>query len=215
MQNLKILLIFFVFISVYCTSQESKSDLVISGTVAHYQRSGQYSGVPGTFKYPVDPGLEVLYQYRVGNSFFLMSGLSYQYGRISSWKEADNRFRFGEISLPFYLKQILIKSDKLSLYTSFGLSYGKMLNLDWEVPNKGSGWGDVDRQQNEHYSEKNAFADLLFDLGVSFPVSDHNAIAISPYVKYRLKDYWMEYYRKDLYYGIKISYQLNLGKNEE
>ncbi|HLN74406.1 MAG TPA: hypothetical protein VK205_14015 [Prolixibacteraceae bacterium] len=214
MKYIKLLLVVFVLMSVYCSAQESKSDLVFSGTLAHYQRLGGNTGIQGFYNYPVDPGIEVLYQYRVANTFLLSSGLCYQYGRIASWKGSENRFRFGEISLPLIFKQLLVKDDKLNLFTSFGISYGKMLNLDWEVPEKGTGWGAVDRHQNEHYSVKNAFSDLLFDVGVSFPLSNQNAIAISPYLKYRLKDYWMEYFRKDVYYGIKISYLFSLRKNE-
>lgn len=215
MKTILLLLVFFIFMQVNCLAQSSKSDLVFSGTLAHYQRSGGNTGILDFYNYPVDPGLEVLYQYRISKTSYISSGINYQYGRIASWQGAENRFRFGEISVPINIKQVLMKNDKLNLFTSIGISYGKMLNLEWEVPNKGTGWGTVDKNQNEHYSEKNTFADLMFDFGVSFPITNNTALAISPYLKYRSKDYWMGYFRESVYYGIKISYQLNLGKKEK
>lgn len=215
MRYIKLVLVFFVLVSVYCTAQESKSSLVFSGTLAHYIRSGIESGTPGIYVYPVDPGLELLYQYRLGSAFFISSGLSYQMGRISTLKGAERRFRFGEISVPIQLKSILVRSNKVNLFATGGFSYGQMAHLDWEAPTSANEWVDVRTEYEEHYSEKDSFADLLFGLGVSFPIADQNVLEISPYLIYRLKDYWMGYFRKDLYYGIKISYQLNLNRNEK
>lgn len=213
MRYIKLLLVFFVLISVYCPAQESKSDLVFSGTLAHYFPFGKESVTPGYYVYPIDPGLELLYQYQLGSAFFIGSGLSYQMGRISTLKGGERRLRFGEISIPIQIKFILIKIDKVNLFTTVGYSYGQMIHLDFEEPyvNK---WVNVHTEYEEHYSEKDSFTDLLFGLGLSFPVTEKNALEISPYIKYRLKDYWMEYYRDNVYCGIKISYQLNLGKNE-
>ena len=39
-------------------AQQGKSDLVFSGTLAHYIRSGIESGNQGFYVYPVDPGLK-------------------------------------------------------------------------------------------------------------------------------------------------------------
>lgn len=196
-------------------AQQSKSNLVISGTLAHYLRSGGTSHIKGFYKYPVDPGLELLYQYRLGNGSFLSSGLTYQRGRIANYKETEDRFRFGEISIPILFKHDLIRSGKKNLFSTLGVSFGKMLHLDWERPTSSDEWFDVLGKYEEHYSEKNTFTDLLFDLGISFPASAKNTIAISPYVKYRVKDNWMGYYRDRQYYGIKISYQFNLKRNEK
>lgn len=212
--------IFFLCLMALCftdriSAQQGKSDLVVSGTLAHFIRSGEMSRMKDFYKYPVDPGVEVLYQYRLGNNSFLSSGLTYQRGRIANYKQTEDRFRFGEISIPVLFKQNLIRSGKKIIYSTVGVSYGKMLHFDWERSTSQGEWSNVLGKYEEHYSEKNNVTDLLFDLGISFPACAKNTIAIAPYVKYRVKDNWMGYYRDKLYYGLKISYQLNLKRNEK
>lgn len=196
-------------------AQTSKNSLVFGGMLTHFQRSGEKSDIKGFYNYPVDPGAELLYQYQLSRVFFLSSGFSYQYGRISTWKGARNRFRFGEISVPVMLKLKLIQGDKKNFFASVGFAYGKMLHLDWESPSSLNEWIDVPRKYNEHYSNNDSFADLLLGLGMSFPNSHQNEFEIAPYIKCRVKDNWMGYFRNNLYYGLKISYQLNLKRNEK
>lgn len=138
-------------------------------------------------------------------------------GRIATLKGATRRFRFGEISVPIIVKSILVQRDKKNLFATAGFSYGQMVHLNMQSPTSQSEWIEIPREfrkYEEHYSEKDAFADLLFGLGFSFTLSPKSEFAILPYLKYRVKDNGMEYYRDNLYYGIKISYQLNLNKNE-
>jgi len=212
-----IIALMFLFFKDKTMAQQGKSDLVFSGTLAHYIRSGIESGTPGFYVYPVDPGLEVLYQYRLGSAFFISSGLSYQTGRIATLKGAERRFSFGEISVPILFKSILVQREKVNLFATAGLSYGQMIHLNIEAPTSQSEWIEIPREfrkYEEHYSEKDAFADLLFGLGVSYTLSPKSEFAILPYFKYRVKDNGMEYFRDNKYYGIKISYQLNFNKNE-
>lgn len=54
------LALLFLFFKDKTMAQQGKSDLVFSGTLAHYIRSGIESGNQGFYVYPVDPGLEVL-----------------------------------------------------------------------------------------------------------------------------------------------------------
>lgn len=89
------------------TAQESKNSLVLSGSLAHYERSGQSINVIGSYKYPVDPGFELLYQYQLSSTFFLGAGLNYQFGRIANWEGQVDRFRFGKMSCPLLKIEIL------------------------------------------------------------------------------------------------------------
>lgn len=198
-----------------CMAQESKSSLVFSGSLNHYVRSGKNLDVIGFYKYPVDPGFELLYQYQLSNSFFLSTGLNYQFGRIANWEGQVDRFRFGELSLPIIGKLKFSNNNKTGLFTILGFSYGQMTYVDWESPAKGNDWDNVNKKFDEHYSNDDSFADVLLGMGISFPIFHQNEFAITPYLRYRVNDNWMEYARKSSYYGIKFSYQLNFKRNEE
>lgn len=215
MKYLKLLLIFFVFISAYCPAQESKSSLVLSGALAHYERTDKSVNVIGFYKYPVDPGLELLYQYQLGSTFFLSAGFNYQIGRVANWEGPVDRFRFGEMSLPLIGKLKFSSYNKTNLFATMGFFYGKMVYVDWESPAKGNEWANVDKKYNEHYSNDDSFADIMIGMGISFTIFHQNEFAITPYLKYRVNDNWINYARHNISYGIKISYQLNLSGNEK
>lgn len=208
MRYIKLVLVVFVLMSVCCSAQESKSSLVFSGTLNHYERSGKTAPIIGFYKYPVDPGFELLYQYQLSNLFSFNTGINYQFGRVANWEGQVDRFRFGEISLPIIGKLNLASNNNKGLFTMVGFSYGKMAYSYWESPSKGSGWDRVDKKYDEHYSNDDSFADVLIGMGISFPIYHQNEFAFTPYLKYRVNDNWMGYALNSMYYGFKISYQL-------
>jgi hypothetical protein len=197
------------------SAQENKSSLVFSGALAHFERADKFVNTIGFYKYPVDPGLELLYQYQLSRTFFLSTGLNYQLGRVANWDGARDRFRFGEMSLPLIGKLKFSSHNKTNLFATMGFFYGKMVYVDWESPAKGNEWVNVNKKYNEHYSNDDSFADVMLGAGISFPIFHQNEFAITPYLKYRVNDNWMNYARHNISYGIKLSYQLNLKGNEK
>jgi len=195
-------------------AQLSKSSLIIGGTLAHYDRANKFSDIIGFYKYPVDPGLELLYQYQFNNTFYLGAGINYQLGRIANWEGQVDRFRFSEISVPLIGKLKITQNNKKNFFALVGVSLGKMVNVDWESPIKGTGWDNVDKKYDPHYSDKNSFVDLLFGMGLSIPTFHHHELAAIPYLKYRVNENWIGYARDNFFYGIKFNYQLNLKGNE-
>jgi hypothetical protein len=90
-----------------------------------------------------------------------------------------------------------------------------MIYVDWETPAKGSGWDNVAKKYNDHYTTDDSFADIMIGMEISFPIFHQNKFAITPNFKYRVNDNWMNYVRDNIYYEIKFSYQLNLRRNEK
>ncbi len=213
--NLSLILASALLFSRPLCAQLSKSSLIIGGTLAHYDRSGKFSDIIGFYKYPVDPGVELLYQYQVSNAFFVGAGINYQLGRIANWDGQVDRFRFREISVPLFGKLKFTQSNNKNFFAVVGFSPGKMVSVDWESPAKGTGWDSVDKKYDTHYSDKDSFADILFGLGLSIPAFHHHEFAAIPYLKYRVNDNWVGYARDNFFYGIKLSYQLNLKGNEK
>lgn len=191
------------------TAQESKGSLVFGGLLTHFQRTGEMSDINGFYNDLVDPGIELLYQYKVANRIYLSSGISYQYARLANWKGSRDRFRFGELSIPVIAKLKLISNEVRYPYCSIGLSYGKLVHPVWGSPNKGTGWDDKSGKYNEYYSGQDSFVDLMFDFGMNFYFHNQNEFSVAPFIKYRVKDNWMNYYLEDFFWGVKLNYQLN------
>lgn len=207
-------LVLFLFVqTVNIEAQESKSSLVFSGILSHYSRSGEFLDKPGFYKFPIDPGLEILYQFPVNKSVSLISGLSFQWAHFANYVQTVDRFRFGEIGIPIIIRKEILQKDKAKFYISSGMYGGIVSFLDWETLGKPE-WEDVSTQYEEHYSKSDFYVDFYVDCGILYSLKNQNSISISPYFKYRIKENWMDYYRQSFFYGLKISYQLNILKNE-
>jgi hypothetical protein len=168
--------------------------------------------VEGFYNYPVDPGLEIVYQYKLNNSFFISSGINFQHGRIANYKHSEDRLRFNELSIPLVAKAMLYSGIKSQFYISSGISLGWLTGFDWESPDSADNWKRVDyRYDEDDYSGDNFFIDILFSPGVAFK-SGKNGFSVAPYFNFRLNDYWIGSFREKFYYGIKMNYQLNLQK---
>lgn len=210
--NLYLILMLTLYSNVF--AQDRGNALIINGTLEHYIPYGRTFQHEGFYKYPVAPGLSVLYQYQLSPKYFLSSGIVYQMGRVATYINVPNRFRFGEMSVPLILKRVLTEDEHKELSMSVGIFYGKMIHLNWEAYGSG-GWQDVAREYNEHYSEKNIFADLFFSLGITIPVNNGTKFGIEPYLKYRVKDNWMGYDRSEMHLGLMINYKFNLKSRNE
>lgn len=202
---------FLISISSITRAQDYKSKLIVSGVFTHYSRSGEFLDKPGFYKFPVDPGLEILYQCPLNESTSFISGISFQLVHFANYIQTQDRFRFGEISIPIIVRKNFPAKDKSKLYLSSGIYGGGVSFLDWERISKPD-WKNVSEQYDEHYSSSDFFVDLYVDGGLLHILSSQNSISITPYFKYRIKENWMEYYKQSFTYGLKIGYQLNLIK---
>jgi len=195
--------------------QESRSSLVFSGSFMHTQGKQNYlttkdaSGIMGYYLFPVNSGFGIFYQYQILKKSYILSGINYQVCHIASTEYAIMRFRYREPSISFYLKQYFFENEKIGLFSSIGLSFGRMKLLASESHGHIATWSDFGTKYLKNYSNSNTFSDLVFNTGIIFP-SDHVEIATA--LGYRLKDNWMSFYRHRFFYGLTINYQLNFLK---
>lgn len=201
MKKLKLLFLAIIcFVQLY--AQEQRSAWSISTLLSHYNREKENELNLGNVGYNINPGLEVLYGYPLKNSFFLSTGISYQYVDLVSHIETSDRFRFGELSIPVLLT-INDKSGCFSFTT--GVYSGRFLHFSWDKELHDQ-WVPVNAKEREHYSDNNFFMDAYMDLAYSNSkwFKDGNIVKIAPFVRYRFKENWMDYYRTSAYYGIKF-----------
>lgn len=176
-------------------AQESKSTWSVNAILAHYERVKENELNLGDIGYNVNPGLEVLYNHHFHKSVSFSTGVSYQFVNLISHVETSDRFQVGEISIPVLFT---LKGNSSPLSVSTGVYGGQFLHMAWDKSLHGQ-WVTVDPYDREYYSNKDFFMDWYFDLGFT-----HKGIKISPYIRYRFKDNWMDHYRTPVYYGIKF-----------
>lgn len=181
--------------------------------MTHFERNGENAHDPGTYKYPFDPGVELLYQFSFSPKFSLSTGINYQKGRISTYALTDDRFRYNEINFPFLFRTNFISGENYSFFISTGLFFGEMITFEGERQVCGSKWIEIPKNEYEslikYYNQDNFFTDIILNAGFSYRINTKNEFAVSPFIKYRIADNWMGHYRKSYYYGIQLSYQLN------
>ena len=208
-----ILVIILVFDVLCLRAQDEKSYMSISPILSHYDRVKSNELYLGDVPYNVCPGIEFLYNYKIGSFCKMGTGLSYQYASVVSHVETSDKFNFGELSIPV-LFTLTEKKNRFSVET--GIYAGKFLHFSW-YRELHSRWEKVNSYpQQVGYKDRNAFADLYLAISIGINKSTHHPALISPFIRYRFAENWMEHYRESSYYGIKFTINLiNLKKDEK
>lgn len=194
--------------------QESRSSLVFSGELTHFQEkrgiavAADGSNIDGYYLFPLNPGIELFYQYRADDKNYFLVGVNYRMCFISSTRYDILRFRYREPSFSIGYKKYFLKREKIGLYSSIGLSYGQTKLSDSEHYGHIK-WVYLNPKELMGYSNNDSFADIVFNAGILFP---SNQIEIAPELGYRVKDNWMGFYRHRFFYGLTINYQLKFLK---
>ena len=207
-----VLIIILLFNTFYINAQDSKSYLSVSPTFSHYIPVKATESQNGNAPYNVCPGIELLYNYKFGPSCKLGTGLSYQYANMISNANGSDKFIFGELSLPV-LFTLSGKNNRISVET--GIYAGKFLHFEWYKKSH-SQWVKVTSYDPRFgYKDQNTFADL--HLAVSFVINktDPRRAVISPFIRYRIVENWMNLYRESVYYGFKFTINMNKITKDE
>jgi hypothetical protein len=194
--------------------QESRSSLVFSGSFLHFQGKqdnlavSYVRGITDYYLFPLNAGFGIFYQYQIYKKNYLLSGINYQMCHIASTESGIMRFRYREPSISVYFKHYFLKNEKIGLFSTIGLSFGRIKLLASESYGHIT-WSNFETKYLQNYSNNNTFVDLIFNAGVSLPASH---IEIAPALGYRVKDNWMAYCRHQFFYGLTINYQLEFSK---
>lgn len=194
-------------------AQEVKSDIGFNLTFVHYTGTSEdlYYHPKEYYTYAIDPGIEILYRHKLSNSISVGTGASYQTGWIPAYL---NRFKFSEFSIPLLFKYVTNPASRSKFFLSTAIYAGKMLHISADNFGKVD-WHKLEMKYIQGYSPNSFFVDLSLNVGVSLNDKNQNEFSVSPVVKFRVKDNWMENYRKSMYYGIMFSYQLNLKRHQK
>jgi hypothetical protein len=204
-----LVILFLILSSSLIFAQEKKSFVEISGMFAHYSDN---SGNINTNSYPspfITPGIEIQYYHLLDGCFWVSSGVGYQYVSLVSDRDEIDKFQFGEISLLLGIELRLFRLKGNSFSLSSGINGGKFIDFRWTVPSK-TGWHEAPLQNMSRYSEDNYFSDIYFNLNYQPFVNNRNNLVLSPFIKYRIRDNWINYYLEKVHFGLKIGYRFKL-----
>jgi hypothetical protein len=194
-------------------AQEVKSDIGFNLTLAHFTGTSKELDYPpkGYYTYPINPGIEILYRYKLTNWISVGTGACYQTGQIPAYL---NRFKFDEFSIPLLFRFVTNPASKSNVFLSTAIYAGKILYVSADNYGK-IDWHKLELKYIQGYSPNSFFVDLSLYAGISSKALNQSKFSVSPVVKFRVKENWMENYRKSMYYGIIISYQLNLKRPQK
>lgn len=130
---------------------------------------------------------------------------------ISNADGAD-KFVFGEISLPVLIT-LKEKSNRLSVETGFYA--GKFLHFEWYKMSHSQWSKAIYYDPRFGYKKQNAFADLYLAVSYAINKNDPRHASVSPFMKYRIGENWMNLYRESIFYGFKFTINMYKLKKEE
>jgi hypothetical protein len=217
MKKIKLLLLILVCF-VWVNAQEKTPSLIINGQLSHYIGKGEkIPDIHGPYRFPVDPGFELLYAIKIKPGLSIMPGICYSWGKLSSENPNSGvqyRTNFKELSFPVLIK----KQVGDILFISTGVYFGKYIKADLEFFSQRNetetGWADVP-SLSEAFTDEKFILDLYMDIGYSHKLYKTHKIFISPFLKYKMNDYWVSLIRSKVHYGVKLGINLNLKTQEK
>lgn len=202
----------FLFFTLSLYGQEKKNTITIGGIAAHYINNEKYQLIGpfnGYYKFPVDPGFELLYLRPLWENLKVGTGFNFQQGRVASYMSGLRRFQFTEVSIPLILQGTTEINQKNSFFITSGIYTGAIPRIKAESPDKGENWNEyADFDMLEKSSDDIWFVDIYFDAGYSRSVAKNGNISIAPFVKYRSNSTWLNYHQKKAQFGFKLIYSL-------
>ena len=159
---------------------------------------------------PLNPGVEILINYRLLNCWSISSGLNYQFGRFKVESTPSERLTFGELTAPI-LTTFYLFSNKINVTT--GIYFGKYIHLRYESRNGKIGprpelWGDITKHM-AGYSEDRFISDFYFSVGCNTIKKPKGFFQFNLFAKYRLNEMWFNKHVSKFVFGAKINYLIN------
>ena len=203
-----ILLILMICITIRSWSQREGGSIILGLGLSHYIRDKQNELHIIEPHADIGPVAEIMYQFSLNRKLKYIAGLSYQYMIMPSYKEETHKFLISEISVLVLIRKALLPIGQKQLFITTGLCPGKLVGFKLFHEER-DGWHKQDYHILEHYSNDNRlFADLYFDVGLISSDYQKGLASLSAFLRYRIKDYWLGYYKAPLYYGAKLNIRL-------
>ncbi|MEN8123175.1 MAG: hypothetical protein ABFS35_22750 [Bacteroidota bacterium] len=202
---------FLSFVLLSAKGQENKVDFIINGQLTQIIGKGDspYNNILIDYIWPKSAGPEFFIELKTANNFSISAGAGYCWGQFETENiighGVEFRLKYHELNVP-----LLIRRDiNQKYFVSVGLYSGWLIKGTIQNNRIGTGWFNIS-ELSDRYNDEKFTMDLYMDFGKQQTISEKQKILFFPFVKYKLKDYWMGQFRSRFQYGIKISYFIKL-----
>lgn len=208
------LLLSISFLIVNVSAQNKKNSILIGGSIAHYIKIEEQNFEPftppdGYYNFPISPGLEFNYLRKIAGDIELGTGISFQKVHVSSFIDYIRRFRYNELCIPLLIRKSILLSNSDYISFSTGVYFGKQRKIESDYPTSYAWDTWEDLTSIAGYSEDVFFTDFYLDAGFAIKLVKNNYLILSPYMKYRFNETWLNYHQNKFHYGFKLNYSLN------
>lgn len=191
--------------------QEKGNNLSLGFSITHFKGLLQPDAyVPDSYNFLKSPGIEFLYGRKISKVFEITTGAEITNGQFyTQFFEPDwyiqPIFHFNQISFPVILRTSFRKTG-IRAFSSAGLYFGYLKNIKVKHLSK-KDWVEIENYERiSNFSSDRKFIDFYADTGIGIRIRTTSEIAIVPFLKYRLNNAWIDYYKHKSNIGIKITY---------
>lgn len=159
---------------------------------------------------PFNPGIEVLFKQYLTDKMTVATGINYTYSVWNYKFSPVSRFQRNAHELAFPILFERYPNKKIIL--TFGCYFGWLVSRKEMNLNKNSNdWIDITDDSNNGKISKFT-CDLYFDLAFQFhkKPGTNKTVLVAPFVKYKLKDNWMNEVRTKMYFGVNVKFNISL-----
>lgn len=207
MKKKTILLILFTFFLIL-RSVGQNNEIRISGEISHTVHNKNLSGVPD-YHFLGSKGLELAYFRELDHNWMIGLGGIFQWSTY--YHEIDIRFDCNEIGFGVFLKKsfIHLNDGKLIFSSTLGMYNGIVTDTQQFLLRSGY-WIRMYNSYLDEESDKKFFSDLYYDIECSIKTGNVGNISFAPFLKYRLKETWVNELYSGFQCGIKLCYTYSL-----
>ena len=183
-----------------------KKSITIGIPLTHFAPKKNINGLDYKVKF-ISPGVEAQFNFPLSNSTNFITGLSYQYNKITYWENSpDIRTITNELSIPLLISLDLFKSTTSDMELTFGFYLGQYFTIS----NNLVIFGHDKKNYAKLFSTDDFIGDIYIAMGKK-SIFKKIPIGFDLFFRYRLKEH--QIVNSDVsrsFYGIKLKYEFNL-----
>jgi len=202
MNNKNLLLFIFTFLfSLHSFGQNH--ELRLSGELAHLVHNKAVHYAEGYHFIGVE-GVEFGYFHGLDNGWKIGTSMVYEWNTFYAARDVKSYCNESSISLLF--NKILFQNDEAkNIYsTGFGIYNGIVSKADTYLHHAGNWLSVADPDWRTQEFKERLFTDLYLDFECRKMIDNNTAVALAPFIKYRINKTWLNDIFSGFQFGMKI-----------
>jgi hypothetical protein len=183
-----------------------KKSLTIGIPLTHFSLKNNHNGLDNNIRF-INPGIEALFHYPLNNSVNFITGLCYQYNKVTHGEISYNiKTTTNELTIPFLISLKLLKSRIPNMELSAGLYFGQYVTIANNIY--------LFEHNKKNYAKLFSVDDIIGDIYIAIGKESffqEIPIGYDLFFRYRLRKHQIVNHEvSQSFYGIKLKYKLYL-----